>query len=133
MTPLHDIAETAAALGQDGLAAQIREWAGEVERLNRENDHMRASLANGGGACSYCSLPKEGWSKCRSGFPGCARADDAMLCPHVGASLDAEVALEAAKQDTARLDRLDADDAAFFINVAWRLFDRDYTTSPSSL
>lgn len=37
MTPLHDIAETAAALGQDDLAAQIREWAGEVERLREAN------------------------------------------------------------------------------------------------
>ena len=36
MTPLNDIAEAAAALGQDDLAAQIREWAGEVERLRAE-------------------------------------------------------------------------------------------------
>ena len=55
--------------------------------LRAENDHLRASLANGPGPCPYCALPKEQWQECRRGFPGCARGDDAMLCPHVGAAL----------------------------------------------
>lgn len=44
MTSLHDIAETAAALGQDDLAAQIREWAGEVERLQKDAGYWRAHI-----------------------------------------------------------------------------------------
>ncbi|MGU3387226.1 hypothetical protein ACLBYG_22140 [Methylobacterium sp. D53M] len=62
----------------------------EMERLRKENDHLRASLANSDGPCPYCNLPKEEWSRCASGFPGCARGDDAMLCPHVGGELEVE-------------------------------------------
>lgn len=68
--------------------------------LLAENDRLRASLANSGGPCAYCSLPKEDWAKCQQGFPGCPRADDAMLCPHVGSSLDTERELAAWKQAT---------------------------------
>ena len=60
----------------------------QLADLRRENYRMRASLANGPGPCGYCDLPKERWHECRSGFPGCARGDDAMLCPHVRASLE---------------------------------------------
>ena len=51
---------------------------------------LRATVANRGGPCIYCALPKEEWARCRLGFPGCDRADDAMLCPNVGASLWAD-------------------------------------------
>lgn len=75
----------------------------EVARLTSENDHLRASLANRGGACPYCTLPKEDWAKCASGFPGCARADDAMLCPNVGASLEADAEVARLKDEIAGL------------------------------
>lgn len=63
----------------------------QLTDLRLENDRMRASLANGHGPCGYCDLPKTRWHECRSGFPGCARGDDAMLCPHVGASLENDI------------------------------------------
>lgn len=62
----------------------------QLTDLRRENDHMRASLANGPGPCAYCDLPRDQWGQCSSGMPGCARSDDAMLCPHVGAGMNEE-------------------------------------------
>lgn len=59
----------------------------ERDEARKENDHLRASLANSGGPCVYCNLPREEWSSCKTGFPGCARGDDAMLCMHVGAAM----------------------------------------------
>jgi len=65
---------------------------GDVEKnlamLRVENDRLRAALANGSGFCIYCELPKDEWAKCARGFPGCSRSDDAMMCPHFGASLE---------------------------------------------
>lgn len=58
--------------------------------LADENARLRAALAQSDQPCAYCSLPHDEWAKCKSGFPGCDRADDAMGCPHLGASLEAE-------------------------------------------
>lgn len=80
----------------DGLTAA--EWqqlwteqgntlAGRIGELQTENDRLRATLGNGNALCIYCSLPREKWAECASGFPGYGRADDAALCPHVGAEL----------------------------------------------
>lgn len=73
---------------------ELRKSETALAESRAENDRLRAALANSGGPCAYCSLPKEEWAKCREGFPGCPRADDAMLCPHVGASLAADAAFE---------------------------------------
>jgi regulator of replication initiation timing len=78
----------------------------EIDALRKENDHLRASLANSGGPCVYCNLPKEEWSKCASGFPGCSRADDAMLCPHVGLELEAQDEIKALKERLEGKDRV---------------------------
>jgi len=43
-----------------------------------ENDLLRGLLAKGEKDCVYCGLPAADISKCRSGFPGCARMDDIM-------------------------------------------------------
>jgi hypothetical protein len=66
----------------------------EVERLTLERDEakaentrLRAALANSDQPCAYCLLPAEEWAKCQSGFPGCARGDDAMGCPELGAAM----------------------------------------------
>lgn len=61
-----------------------------VKVLDGENDRLRAALAQSDQPCAYCSLPADEWEKCESGFPGCARADDAMGCPELGASLVAD-------------------------------------------
>ena len=61
-----------------------------LRALRLENDHMRAALANGPGPCRYCALPRAKWQECSAGFPGCARGDDAVLCPHVGAALGSD-------------------------------------------
>ena len=67
----------------DDLTARLRE-------VEQENDRLRAALANSDQPCAYCSLPADEWGKCQHGFPGCARADDAMGCPHLGASLEVD-------------------------------------------
>ena len=81
-------------LARQAIAQAIKrareEGQGEVRSLAKENDRLRAMLANSQQACIYCDLAQTEWNKCEHGFPGCARADDAMLCPHVGACLKAE-------------------------------------------
>ena len=59
-----------------------------IDDLRAENTRIRAALANSKSPCVYCSLPADEWAKCPSGFPGCDRADDAMGCPELGASLE---------------------------------------------
>lgn len=53
--------------------------------IQGENTRLRAALANSELPCAYCTLSKEDWNKCQSGFPGCGRADDAMGCAGLGA------------------------------------------------
>jgi hypothetical protein len=79
----------------------------ELAEANGENTRLRAALANSAGACVYCQLPKEQWAACRSGFPGCARADDAMGCPELGAAMELHAARE-------RIRRLEAAGDAMF-------------------
>jgi multidrug efflux pump subunit AcrA (membrane-fusion protein) len=69
------------------LQRELRE---QLSALRAENDRLRAALANSQSPCVYCSLPKEQWAECKSGFPGCGRSDDAMGCPELGASLEAD-------------------------------------------
>jgi hypothetical protein len=66
------------------------ESADEIERLRAENERLRAALAQSDQPCAYCSLPADEWARCDRGFPGCARADDAMGCPHLGSGLEVE-------------------------------------------
>jgi len=62
----------------------------ELNEATSENTRLRAALATSKDPCVYCKLPKEEMAKCRSGFPGCARADDLMGCPELGAALEVE-------------------------------------------
>jgi len=57
-----------------------------VSEIESENTRLRAALAHSDQPCSYCSLPADEIAKCKSGFPGCGRADDMMGCPHLGAA-----------------------------------------------
>lgn len=59
-------------------------------QLRQENDQFRAMLGNSAKPCIYCGLSAKDQIKCESGFPGCARADDQMLCPHFAAEMKAE-------------------------------------------
>jgi len=79
----HDINEPFASCG----CAATMEWAGtlpvlaelreKIRRLTAENDTLRGIVARSPEKCVHCGL--EDMSKCASGFPGCARADD-ILC-----------------------------------------------------
>lgn len=51
----------------------------EIERLRLENDQLRGILAWSSLPCIYCGLSLGDQTKCQSGFPGCARADDMMI------------------------------------------------------
>lgn len=92
----------------DELQVQLAAVTKELAETQGENTRLRAALAQSSGACVYCSLPKEQWEACQSGFPGCARADDAMGCPELGARMELDEAL-------ARIKRLEeAGDAMAF-------------------
>lgn len=71
-----------------GVAELLRAVVAENERLTKENAHLRAALANSKDPCVYCQLPAERMAECRSGFPGCARADDMQGCPEFGAAME---------------------------------------------
>lgn len=60
------------------------EQAKRIAELEQENDKLRGIIANAPIPCIYCKLPKDDMAKCRSGFPGCARADDMMCDPSFG-------------------------------------------------
>lgn len=53
----------------------------QIQELTKENDYMRAVLAYSKEPCVHCKLPAADWGKCSLGFPGCARADDAICRP----------------------------------------------------
>lgn len=63
--------------------------------IDQENMRLRAALAVAKDPCIYCSLPAEDMFRCPQGFPGCARADDLVGCPELGALLQ----LDAAKKE----------------------------------
>lgn len=58
-----------------------------------ENSRLRAALAMSDQPCAYCTLPADEVAKCASGFPGCARADDMVGCPELGACKERDDAL----------------------------------------
>jgi len=77
-----------------GIVSDFRDLARQLERelaeAAAENNRLRAALASSKDPCVYCQLPKDEMAKCRSGFPGCARADDLMGCPELGAALEVD-------------------------------------------
>lgn len=83
-----------AAEWQERWTEQGNTLAVRIGELETVNNQLRATLGNGNAPCVYCSLPREKWGECASGFPGCGRADDAMLCPHVGAELASQEKIE---------------------------------------
>lgn len=95
--------EPRADLAADRInAASSRSMAEMLAEIAR----LRAVLARSKDPCVYCSLPAERWTECRSGFPGCARADDMMGCPEFGASMDAQDLRAEIAKLTEALDQL---------------------------
>lgn len=76
------------------LCKQLCDKEAELVAARAENERLRAALANSELPCVYCSLPAEEFSRCPSGFPGCARADDAVGCPMLGADLAARARIK---------------------------------------
>lgn len=62
----------------------------KLAAVAEENTRLRAALAHSDQPCAYCTLPAERWGECQHGFPGCARADDAVGCPELGARMEAD-------------------------------------------
>lgn len=85
------------------LLTSLQQVTAERDEARKENDRFRAGTANGSGPCAYCNLSREDWTKCRSGFPGCDRADDAMLCPHFGGEMEANDRADTATAEVAAL------------------------------
>lgn len=96
-------ADAADLLERDG--AELERLRAEVERLTKENDWLRAYTAQSAKACVYCGLGADEMGKCERGFPGCARADDQMLCREVGVAMERDALLArvaAAERDAGR-------------------------------
>lgn len=74
----------------DAILREFDRLNAEIDHLRAESERLRAALAQSDQPCAYCSLPADEWAKCQSGFPGCARADDALGCPELGARLENE-------------------------------------------
>lgn len=79
-----------------------------AEKVEAENMRLRAALAQSERPCVYCSLPADEWAKCQSGFPGCARADDAMGCPELGARMECDEFMERARLAEAQAEGMRA-------------------------
>ena len=60
----------------------VDDWKAKYEALSAENDKLRVLLAASNANCALCGLPAAEMAKCASGFPGCSRADDMLLCAH---------------------------------------------------
>jgi hypothetical protein len=73
------------ACGMLEIAAdQLAQTQSDLKQRARENDFLRALVGNSDKACLYCGLGAENQAQCERGFPGCARADDQMLCRNFG-------------------------------------------------
>lgn len=95
-----DIWKVAPSSDEDHAQAQeVSRARAEAERLSAENVRLRAALATSKDPCVYCQLPAAEIAKCAAGFPGCARMDDLMGCPELGARLE----LDDARAEAERL------------------------------
>lgn len=98
---------------EDSLVQRLDAISGTAKQLREENDRLRAALANSDRPCVYCTLSAEDWNKCQSGFPGCARADDAVGCPELGAMLRERELYELLKPMLAAFDTWLSEQQAF--------------------
>jgi hypothetical protein len=75
---------TKALAVNSGDAVTIELLREQIAQLKKENDFLRALTANSDLNCVYCGLGADVQGQCVRGFPGCARADDQMLCRNFG-------------------------------------------------
>lgn len=75
----------------------------EVVRLTAENDWLRAYTAQSAKDCVYCGLGADEQGECNRGFPGCARADDQMLCREVEVAMERDELLARVEAAEAQL------------------------------
>ncbi len=66
----------------------------EMRAIQRENELLRAALTQSDQPCTYCSLPRDEWTRCEHDFPGCARVDDANGCPMLWEAMSLHQKLE---------------------------------------
>ena len=64
--------------GGDDPIAYVLALAKSDVALVKENDDLRAALADSLQPCIYCGLAATEIAKCKHGFPGCGRMDDLM-------------------------------------------------------
>jgi len=74
----------------------------EKERYRKENDILRGLIAVSDVACVHCGL--KDISQCRSGFPGCSRADD-IIAAEDAVYTSTRQQLTAANQRIAELEK----------------------------
>jgi hypothetical protein len=127
---LYRVAEDGSSTALHPPCLSCGERANKVEQAIRarltaaeaENTRLRAALAQSDRPCVYCTLPADEWSKCAQGFPGCGRADDAMGCPHLGASIERDrlrKALEEIAANPLPRSSIEWSREDIFQNAAW--------------
>ena len=84
-------------------SAELIRVMGERDEALALSDRLRAMLGASNADCVYCTLPAAEQAKCVSGFPGCDRADDQMMCAGFSRSLSAEQKRDEARADAERL------------------------------
>lgn len=122
-TPRTDEAEFHTGAGMRVTSTFARQLERELNEATAENTGLRAALASSKDPCLYCQLPKGEMAKCRSGFPGCARADDLMGCPELGALLEANRLKSELTEANHRIRRLieERDSARIQADHKWKL------------
>jgi len=59
------------------MRSQYSAYLENLKSTEKENNYLRGLIPKTIGKCIYCGL--EDMGKCKSGFPGCAWADDIMI------------------------------------------------------
>jgi hypothetical protein len=93
---IYNVDQLCTMLAENGdLTRELASVRAENVALRKENDFLRAHSGTSAKACVYCGLGANEQGKCASGFPGCDRADDQMLCREAGVAMERDELLEA--------------------------------------
>lgn len=111
--------DIALAAGIAGTEANRRAASEHVRHLEAEVERLRAALAQSDSPCAYCTLPADRWAECTHGFPGCARADDAMGCPELGARLELDQLRAEVERLRAEVERLKEKNSTLMVEAGW--------------